>query len=87
MYQYDEAQFWTAYRQRKGYVITKGETYVQRQYEDMMLFMCDLLPLTYQDIITFGYRQFFRTLKVAQGIAKSKEEQVEKMKNKSKRRR
>lgn len=62
--------------------MTKGETYVQRQYEDMIMFICDLLPLTYNDICKFGYRQFFRTLKTAQNIAKAKEMQIEKMKNK-----
>lgn len=61
------------------------ETYVQKTYEDMMLFMCDLLPLTYEAICKFGYRQFFRTLKTAQGIAKAKEMQIEKMKNKGRR--
>ena len=84
IYLYDENQFWSAYRQKKGYVITKGETLAQKQFEDMMLFMCDLLPLTYKEIASFGFRQFFRTLKVAQGIAKAREEQMEKMKSKRK---
>lgn len=85
MYLYDETNFWSSYRNKKGYIITKEETYVQKQYEDMILFMCDILPLTYHDIVSFGYRQFFRSLKTAQGIAKAKEMQIEKMKNKGRR--
>lgn len=69
IYNFDEKQFWNAWAKRKGYVSTKGETYSQTTFENMILFMVDILPLTYADLSTFGYRHFFRTLKVAQNEA------------------
>lgn len=47
----------------------------------MAMFMCDILPLSYGEITKFGYRQFFRTLKAAQVLAKAREQQMDKMKN------
>lgn len=79
---YDEKQFWTAYRERKGYQISKNESRIASQYEDMILFMCDNLPLSYNEISSFGYRQFFRSLKTAQRIAKAKEDQANKLRRK-----
>lgn len=63
------------------------ETYVQKQYEDMALFIVDLLPISLTELKAFGYREFFRSLKKAQGVAKNNEMQVEKMKNKNRSRR
>lgn len=76
IYLYDEEQFWASYRTRKGYVITREETIVQKTYEDMIMFMTDILPFTYNEIASFGYRQFFRSLKIAQAIAKAREKQI-----------
>lgn len=74
-YLFDEKQFWAAYRDRKGYIISKAESRITKMFEDMMLFMTDLLPLNYAEIAAFPYQQFFRTLKTAQTEAKRREQQ------------
>lgn len=85
IYRIDEKQFWEAYKRRKGYILTRDSTYTEKTFEDMMLFMCDVLPLTYNEIKKFPYRRFFRTLKIAQKEAKRREDEANRMKNKSSR--
>ena len=81
---YDEKAFWNAYADRKGYVLNRESSFVAANYENMMLFICELLPLNASEVSLFPYPRFFRTLKIAQVEAKRREADNNKAKGKKK---
>lgn len=66
------------------YVLNKEAIYVADDYDNMLLFIVEVLPLSAAEVSTFGFRRFFTTMKIAQREAKRREAVMEESKNKSK---